>query len=556
MYVSDPGNNRVLGYLDYRKVNAGTKADLVIGQPDLFTAIVNYPSGNPNSVSAQGLFSPEGLAVDADGNLYVADGCNGRVLRFPKPLDAPAGSGMPRADLVLGQPGFNGQPIHDLSRQTMKTAYGIAFTFDGHLVVSDTLANRILFFRKPAGGFQSGANADNVFGQPDFRSSSATILRGPTLMNLDPDDHLYVADTGNNRVAIFPNVPFAGDNPTLLFSITGLSSPTGVVVNKTTREVWVANLNGNSVLRYPKYETLVLNPALTTATFGSFLPIAISLDPFGNPVVAEAGANRIAFYYPAIDNTPSAGGISGRFSGNAANFFQRFAPGMHASIFPFLNSRFGDQTVLNSSIPIATTLGDVQVFVGGLPAPLSYVSPIQINLVIPNLVPLGTQEFQVVRASTGQLIASINFKIDAVSPGLFTSDGSGSGQVAAINFEDGSFNGPAHPVKAGQVLSLYGTGPGPVSTPQVDGVPASGTVKVTGQTRVIVNNAYLPDASILFSGLSPGSVGLWQINILIPKDVPTSNIEVPIAVVLNSDFSSTSDPLSGLVRKTTIRTTP
>jgi uncharacterized protein (TIGR03437 family) len=184
------------------------------------------------------------------------------------------------------------------------------------------------------------------------------------------------------------------------------------------------------------------------------------------------------------------------------------------------------------------------------------VSPTQINFVIPNGVPLGLREFQVVRASTGQLIASINFTIEAISPGLFTSDGSGSGQVAAINVEDGnSVNGPAHPVKAGQILSLYGTGQGPVSTPQVDGVPASGTVMVTGQTRVILNNDYLPDASILFSGLSPGNVGLWQINILIPKTVPTSNFEVPIAVVLNG-LSSGSDPLSGLVRKTTIRTTP
>ena len=56
-------------------------------------------------------------AVDSNSNLYVADGCNARVLRFPAPFAQPAG--MPQANLVLGQPGFFGQPIKDLSRSTM-----------------------------------------------------------------------------------------------------------------------------------------------------------------------------------------------------------------------------------------------------------------------------------------------------------------------------------------------------------------------------------------------------------------------------------------------------
>jgi hypothetical protein len=78
LYVADPLNNRVLGYLDYRKVNADVKADLVLGQPDLLTALVNYPSNSPTQANAQGLWSPEGLAVDSNGNLYVADTCNAR----------------------------------------------------------------------------------------------------------------------------------------------------------------------------------------------------------------------------------------------------------------------------------------------------------------------------------------------------------------------------------------------------------------------------------------------------------------------------------------------
>ena len=225
LYIADPLNNRILGYKDYRQVNAGIKADLVIGQPDLMTALVNYPSNSPTEANAKGLWSPEGLAVDAKGNLYVADACNARVLRFPSPFAQTPGV-MPHANLALGQAGLFGQPIKDASSQTMKSAYGLAFTAAGDLVVSDTLANRILYFQKTASGdFQTGESATSVFGQPDFGSSLPTVLAGPHLIATDASDQLYVADTGNNRIAALPSVPTAGDNPPVLFSIPQLSSP-------------------------------------------------------------------------------------------------------------------------------------------------------------------------------------------------------------------------------------------------------------------------------------------------------------------------------------------
>ena len=141
LYIADALNNRVLGYKDYRQVHADVTADLVIGQPDLNTALVNYPSNSPTQTNAQGLWSPEGLALDAKGNLYVADTCNARVVRFPAPFEQAAATlpqaVLPQADLVLGQTSLTGQPIKDVSAQTMKSAYGIAFTSAGNLVVSD-----------------------------------------------------------------------------------------------------------------------------------------------------------------------------------------------------------------------------------------------------------------------------------------------------------------------------------------------------------------------------------------------------------------------------------
>ncbi len=551
LYIADPLNNRVLAYRDYRQVNADVTADLVIGQPDLLTGVVNYPSNKPTQANAQGLWSPEGLAVDAKGNLYVADTCNARVLRFPAPF-AQKNDGLPQANLVLGQTSLFGQPIKDVSGQTMKSAYGIAFTAAGNLVVSDPLANRVLYFTKTGtGDFQSGEPASNVFGQPDFSTSVASVLAGPHSVSLDSSDQLYIADTGNNRIAVLPSVPTAGNNPAVLFSIAGLSNPYGVFVNPTGGEIWVANTNGNQVLQYSSGASIIEN-ATPSATLGVFGPVSVATDPFGNPVIAEAGANRVGFYYPAIDYTSSAGGVPGQLSGNAANLFGRFAPGMLASIFSFPSAPFGELTASFTSEPIAATLGDVRVSVGGTPAPLLYVSPSQINFQVPGATPAGgLEEIQVARASTGQVLASWLFQIDAESPGLFTVDGSGSGQLAALN-QDGSLNNGANPAKAGSVVTLYGTGQGAINGMPPDGQPAQGIVPTPQTPQVFINSGFVPSGDVQWSGLAPGFAGLWQINVKVPSDAPPADVTV---FVIYGGVNSILDP-NGIRRLTTIRTMP
>jgi uncharacterized protein (TIGR03437 family) len=532
-------------------VNAAVKADLVIGQPDLLTAILNYPANNPTQANDQGLWSPEGLAVDSSGNLYVADACNARVLRFPAPFSQQSGA-IQRANLVLGQTSFFGQPIKDLSRQTMRSAYGIAFTAGGHLVVSDPLANRILFFRIPPGGdFQSGQLASNVFGQRDFSSSPATVFSGPRLISIDADDQLYVADTGNNRIAILPNVPTAGDNPPVLFAIAPLSNPAGVFLNQTTGEIWVTNTGANQVLRYPNFQTVISSPT-PSATLGVFGAVSVALDPFGNPIVAEGLTNRVSFYFPAIDYTTSAGGVAGRLSGNTANFFGRFAPGMLASIFSFANASFGDQTDSVSTAPWPITLGDVQVLVAGVPAPLTMASPSQINFQVPSATPVGSfVEFQVVRASTGQVLASWLFRIDAASPGLFTASGTGTGQLLAMN-ADQTMNNGAHPAKAGSIISLFGTGTGTIDGMPADGDIAPSAVPTPQKPRVFINSDFVPDSDVQFSGLEAGFVGIWQIDVKVPANVPPGDV---IVYITYDGINSILDP-NGNRRTTTIRTTP
>jgi uncharacterized protein (TIGR03437 family) len=323
-----------------------------------------------------------------------------------------------------------------------------------------------------------------------------------------------------------------------------------VFVNQATGEIWVANTGGNQLLRFASSAAIITNGA-PSAMLGVFGPVSLALDPFGNPIVAEGATNRVSFYYPAIDYTTSAGGVPDRLSGNAANFFGRFAPGMLATIFSFPQAPFGSQTASFASSPVPTTLGDVQVTVGGTPAPMTLVSPGQINFQVPEATPTGVlQEIQVDQVSTSQVLASWLFRIDAESPGLFTVDGSGSGQIAALN-QDGSLNNGANPATAGSVVTLYATGQGLAAGMPLDGQPAEGLVETPETPQVFINSEYVPAGDVLFSGLAPGFAGLWQINVRVPSDVPPGDV---LVFITYRGINSILDP-NGIRRLTTISTT-
>ena len=99
LYVADTGNHRVLAWRDGRSFQNGARADLVIGQRDLYS---NAPLG-PGTSLTSGLNSPTGLAVDARGNLYVVDAGNNRIVRYKRPFDQPTDTVL--ADMAIGQPG-------------------------------------------------------------------------------------------------------------------------------------------------------------------------------------------------------------------------------------------------------------------------------------------------------------------------------------------------------------------------------------------------------------------------------------------------------------------
>ncbi|MDP9170120.1 MAG: hypothetical protein M3N54_05855, partial [Acidobacteriota bacterium] len=251
-------------------------------------------------------------------------------------------------------------------------------------------------------------------------------------------------------------------------------------------------------------------------------PLSAFLDVYGNLLVAD-GANRVLYFAPQVSVI------------SAANYSSRpLTPGSIASIYPQPTSNIvaAGTANFNSTIPVPTLLADTQVLVNGTPSPLFYVSPGQINFVLPNGLPTGgTADIQVVRQSTGQVYAGAEIGLASADPALFTTNTSGSGQVAAINFVDGSINSPLNPVARGQIIELYGTGIGPVANAPPDGQPPSGAAMAGDLPQIVIGSSptFVPSSNVLYSGLAPGLVGVWQINLLVPADA-TVGSSVPIKV--------------------------
>jgi uncharacterized protein (TIGR03437 family) len=215
---------------------------------------------------------------------------------------------------------------------------------------------------------------------------------------------------------------------------------------------------------------------------------------------------------------------------------------------------FTDQTKVFDSVqppvPMTKTLADLQVLVDGQAAPIHFVSPKQINYFIPWSTPSsGFADVIVLKPSTGQIIASTSLQMDVASPGLFTRDATGAGQIAAvIGTNDGKVwcNGPDAPpagvctggfrgVAPGEELSLYGTGQGFISGAPADGDITPGALS-TDKPRVFIdgvskNGGYLDDSDVTYSGLGPFQIGVWQVNVRIP-DTPIGPAPGVHAIIL------------------------
>ena len=539
LYIADSENNRILGFKDARNVGVtslGTltqTADLVIGQPDLVHSTVNYPNGGAANCSAAqpsatGLCLPIGLAVDANGNLWVADSGNGRALRFPAPFSQPAGAPQ-TATVVLGQADFVTSNLN-VNQFNMERPIGIAIYAAGEVAVSDAKANRILEFTRPAGGdFTSGQSAAFVIGQATFTQAStgsaSNQLFNPAGIGVDSSDRLYVADYSNNRLLVFSS--HTTTNPSATLIVPNLYQIEGVTVSFVTGQSWVAVLGSSLAEQLPEFDTLQ-STQTPTQTISSYGPLAVALDPFDNLIVADS-ANRLDFYFGQlyIKNTASYAAGIGSTAGPTPGLLTW--AGLYGSSFNFTPS-YPANAPANLAPPWPASVSNVQVMVNGVIAPIFRVDTAEVLFQIPNATPSsGTADFVVTNPTTGQVLAAATFSMQSASPGIYTLNSAGTGQVAATTYDSKGnllgtapyVNGPSNPVPAGGIIGLYLTGAGYVAGLPADGTAPNGTFNTHAVPVVHINGEV---AQVLGSAMSPQYPGLWQINVVVPADTPSSSL--------------------------------
>jgi uncharacterized protein (TIGR03437 family) len=165
------------------------------------------------------------------------------------------------------------------------------------------------------------------------------------------------------------------------------------------------------------------------------------------------------------------------------------------------------------SYPLPTTLGGVTVTVDGVSAPLYFVGPTQLNFVTPTSLTPGLKTVQVKTASA---TLSSSIRIISSAPGIFTKD-QATPPKGAVRNQDASENTQSAPAHRGDVISIYGTGPGAFVQTVTDGAAApSAPLTVTKSTpQVFIDGV---EATVQFSGLNPGNAALWQVNATIPSN--------------------------------------
>ncbi len=218
---------------------------------------------------------------------------------------------------------------------------------------------------------------------------------------------------------------------------------------------------------------------------------------------------------------------------DAASYTLAVTPGQIGALF---GAELTNVTGIASAalLPLPRTLQNTTVYVNGVAAPLFFASNGQINFQVPYSTAIGLATLLVLRADGTAAQGFVN--VYPTLPTLFAANAAGKGQAAALN-GDFTLNTATERAKRGSFVILFGTGTGTELNngsgqsfvPQ-DGEAASGApFNVTNSLPVVTLGG--TTAPVLFSGLTPGLVGLWQVNVQIPHSAPSgTSVEVQVSL--------------------------
>jgi uncharacterized protein (TIGR03437 family) len=325
---------------------------------------------------------------------------------------------------------------------------------------------------------------------------------------LDASNNAYV--TGATASTNFPVTPdaFQASNQGASNAIVADVDPTGGTLLFSSYLGGNGSPGGGGDTGYAVSATCAGGLVVTGATASANFPVTSGAF-LGTYPGGSTGANAFLTSIgtgPAVANIGSSNGVLGSWAPAAGPV----APGSLLSIF---GSGFAVAQSITQNLPLPASALGTSVTIDNIPAPILYASPSQMNVQVPYEVSPGTAVVTV----SNQCGASqpVIFQVAQAAPYVWQN---GPGGTAALN-QDGTFNAPSNPAAAGSAMVVFVTGIGPVSNPVATGAGAPGSP---------LSWAKLPysatiggwNSAVNFLGLTPGTAGVAQANLIVPALSP------------------------------------
>jgi uncharacterized protein (TIGR03437 family) len=501
LYVADTGNSLV------RKIGADLSVRTIAG---LGTA--GFSGDGKPAVNAQ-LNSPAGIAVDAAGNIYIADAGNQRIRR----IDA---NGVITTMAGTGSAQYGGDSGPG-TVATLNTPAGLAVDSSGNLYIADTGNHAVRKLTIDGTISTVAGNGTHGFAG-DGGSPAGALLDSPSAVAVDRDGNLFVADAGNHRIRRIS--PDSSLGPAVISTVPDANAalwhtPAGVAVD-AGGNLYISDQDDQRVFRVePNGRVTTIagtGSAGFSGDFGAALetmlsgPQGLAVDASGSIYICDTGNNRIRKLTASAVAPPPASSTS---VVNAASLTAAsVAPG---EIVSLMGNGIGPQQPVQADLSSGLAplqLGGAQVLFNGIPAPLLYVGPNQVNAQTPYGI-AGVSTVQIEIIGQGVTRAKTSAAVSASSPAIFAI-ANGAGQAAALN-EDGTLNSPSNPAARGSIVTLFATGDGVRTPPAVDGAAAPWPAPAPVLPVEVRIGDYVAD--IAYAGAAPGLIGVLQINARVPS---------------------------------------
>ena len=359
----------------------------------------------------------------------------------------------------------------------------------------------------------SGANINFVM----------TVWGGGSNFLLDGEDSAYVySGSGSGHPASCVTATLSGGYS---YTATGYNL-TGTAVSGTANEAGLLQLDGQGNATY-SYSLAQAGASTALTASGTYTLTAACV---GTANLTDSSGKSIAMNFSVTDAAATSMNVIEASStylrtgtahsiflnpsqsiGNVASYAVSSTP--PGSVFVIFGSNLATRPAGAVTATLPTTLLTTGVTVNGEAAPLFYVDQSQIDVQMPWDIPGGTTATVIVKNGTAASNATAVFVPATGTPGLSVY---GNNRAVVVN-KDGTVNSGSAGASVGDEVVAYFTGGGPVqsSSKLVSGSPApNGLAPLSGVSKVTVNNVA---AQVAYIGLTPGSIGLYQVNFYVPQ---------------------------------------